>query len=217
MNRESSNALLKILEEPPQNRYLLLTSSHAGNLLPTIKSRVNEIAFPSPNITQTAQQMEKLLRQNEVVATEERIAKALQKHPYAPVLAYDYCLQKGDEVEQIIIQWLYDVWVLSKATIFPELPQLQAAIGDRVSLQQTKLKTIQLLISELILQRHQPPLDVAPSLEGSVNKMKQKILADMPNDSLLQVYQRLIQLTPQLQQINAQSKINAIIHQYKPI
>lgn len=39
MNRNAANALLKILEEPPANAFLLLVSHHPGRLLPTIRSR----------------------------------------------------------------------------------------------------------------------------------------------------------------------------------
>jgi DNA polymerase-3 subunit delta' len=36
----AANALLKVLEEPPANTHLILTSSEPGALLPTIRSRV---------------------------------------------------------------------------------------------------------------------------------------------------------------------------------
>jgi DNA polymerase III subunit delta' len=39
MNRNAANALLKILEEPPQRAILLLVSDNPGRLLPTIRSR----------------------------------------------------------------------------------------------------------------------------------------------------------------------------------
>jgi DNA polymerase-3 subunit delta' len=39
MNRNAANALLKILEEPPQKALLLLVSDNPGRILPTIRSR----------------------------------------------------------------------------------------------------------------------------------------------------------------------------------
>jgi DNA polymerase-3 subunit delta' len=42
---ESANALLKFLEEPPENVLLLLTTSTPGKLLTTIKSRLIEVPF----------------------------------------------------------------------------------------------------------------------------------------------------------------------------
>jgi DNA polymerase-3 subunit delta' len=45
MNAEAANALLKILEEPPQQTTLILTAPHRSELLPTIVSRCRQIAF----------------------------------------------------------------------------------------------------------------------------------------------------------------------------
>jgi DNA polymerase-3 subunit delta' len=43
MNRNASNAILKTLEEPPENCLLILLSKAPGNLLPTIRSRCMEL------------------------------------------------------------------------------------------------------------------------------------------------------------------------------
>ena len=45
MNRNAANALLKILEEPPERAILLLTSDNPGRLLPTIRSRCRLLAL----------------------------------------------------------------------------------------------------------------------------------------------------------------------------
>lgn len=45
LNRNSANALLKILEEPPQRGLLLLVSHAPGRLLPTIRSRCMQLAL----------------------------------------------------------------------------------------------------------------------------------------------------------------------------
>ena len=50
MNRNSANALLKILEEPPQRTLLLLVSHAPGGLLPTIRSRCRRLELaPLPD------------------------------------------------------------------------------------------------------------------------------------------------------------------------
>jgi DNA polymerase-3 subunit delta' len=46
MNASAANALLKTLEEPPPDTYLLLTSSRPGRLLPTIVSRCQALVIP---------------------------------------------------------------------------------------------------------------------------------------------------------------------------
>jgi DNA polymerase-3 subunit delta' len=45
LNREASNALLKILEEPPANTLFFLVSHAPGRLLPTIRSRCRRLPF----------------------------------------------------------------------------------------------------------------------------------------------------------------------------
>lgn len=45
LNKSAQNALLKILEEPPSGRYIVLVTSKPGTMLPTIKSRCRKILF----------------------------------------------------------------------------------------------------------------------------------------------------------------------------
>lgn len=48
MTESSANALLKTLEEPTNNTFLLLLSDQTERLLPTILSRCEKVALPSP-------------------------------------------------------------------------------------------------------------------------------------------------------------------------
>lgn len=48
MNMASANALLKVLEEPPNNTIFILVSHQVHRLLPTIMSRCQAIAMPVP-------------------------------------------------------------------------------------------------------------------------------------------------------------------------
>jgi DNA polymerase-3 subunit delta' len=43
---EAANALLKLLEEPPESTVLILTSGEPGRLLPTIRSRTTPLQLP---------------------------------------------------------------------------------------------------------------------------------------------------------------------------
>ncbi len=55
LNRQAANALLKMLEEPPQNAFFLLICHSVGGVLPTIKSRclmVNFKSLPDGDIAQ---------------------------------------------------------------------------------------------------------------------------------------------------------------------
>lgn len=46
LNREASNALLKVLEEPSKDTFFILLSSNLDSLLPTIQSRCAILRFP---------------------------------------------------------------------------------------------------------------------------------------------------------------------------
>jgi DNA polymerase-3 subunit delta' len=52
MNVNASNALLKSLEEPSGDTVLLLVS-HQPSLLPTIKSRCQQVTCPQPSLAQS--------------------------------------------------------------------------------------------------------------------------------------------------------------------
>jgi DNA polymerase III subunit delta' len=49
LSRESANALLKAIEEPPPNTRWLLLASRPAKLLPTIRSRALRLTMPSPS------------------------------------------------------------------------------------------------------------------------------------------------------------------------
>jgi DNA polymerase-3 subunit delta' len=48
LNREAANALLKTLEEPARDRYLLLVTDRPGQLAATIRSRCQRLEFRTP-------------------------------------------------------------------------------------------------------------------------------------------------------------------------
>lgn len=58
-SHEAANAFLKLLEEPPPYATLILTTSHPGALLPTIRSRVLGMrvgTVPAPDVAQLLQE-----------------------------------------------------------------------------------------------------------------------------------------------------------------
>ena len=77
----AANAFLKLLEEPPADTTIILTSSEPGALLPTIRSRV--VAVRAPLVTDTAvrafvenPEVRKLLDKEGKTGTAERIRTA---------------------------------------------------------------------------------------------------------------------------------------------
>ncbi|MFN3236629.1 MAG: DNA polymerase III subunit delta' [Pseudomonadales bacterium] len=52
MNRNSANALLKVMEEPPARNFLILISDEPAMLLPTIRSRAQRLILQMPGETE---------------------------------------------------------------------------------------------------------------------------------------------------------------------
>ncbi len=63
MNSSAANALLKVLEEPPVGKYLILTSSATSMILPTILSRCVKIKFTPPSLPSIEQWFKQELSQ----------------------------------------------------------------------------------------------------------------------------------------------------------
>ncbi len=70
LNRSSANAVLKILEEPPERALLLLVSHNPGRLLATIRSRCRHLAVPDLDDDVVA----KLFRQHDAGVSEADLA-----------------------------------------------------------------------------------------------------------------------------------------------
>ncbi len=69
MNAASSNSLLKILEEPPANSLLILTTSKLNSLLPTITGRCQKIKFDSiskPEMIEYLRKKDDCLKESEI-------------------------------------------------------------------------------------------------------------------------------------------------------
>ncbi len=73
LNLSSSNALLKILEEPKNNTYFFLISHQPSSLLPTIKSRCLKINLSSHNF----ENFKKILISQNVTSDDNEILKLL--------------------------------------------------------------------------------------------------------------------------------------------
>lgn len=79
MNTAAANALLKKLEEPPPDVLFILVTHQAQHLLPTIRSRCQQLAMPLPDVATSVA----WLRQQDVNDPEECLAAA----GYAPLSA----------------------------------------------------------------------------------------------------------------------------------
>ncbi|QJC35174.1 hypothetical protein GJT97_00435 [Enterobacteriaceae endosymbiont of Donacia proxima] len=84
LNIFSSNALLKILEEPPKNTYFFLQCNYKEELLPTIYSRCQFWNIFPPNEKISISWLKKNLQNNQIFKTKS-IKSALRICNYSPI------------------------------------------------------------------------------------------------------------------------------------
>ena len=100
MNEESSNALLKVLEEPPEKSILILTTSLPHLLLPTIVSRCQIIYFRRLNQKEVIE----VLRSRPGISEKEiKFVSVLSEGSPGKALSI---LERGLEERAEIISWL---------------------------------------------------------------------------------------------------------------
>lgn len=78
MTEAAANALLKTLEEPPQNNYLLVCPERFSRLLPTIRSRLTVYALPQPSRVEI---QDWLKRHGDLVIQDEALLAEAQRQP----------------------------------------------------------------------------------------------------------------------------------------
>ena len=83
MNSAASNALLKKLEEPPEQVLFILISHQPHHLLPTIRSRCQQVAMPVPD-TEAAMEW---LRQSGAASDVDKLRALLALSGYSPLAA----------------------------------------------------------------------------------------------------------------------------------
>ncbi len=63
MGDSSRNSMLKLLEEPPENCYFILTTTRKGAIIPTILSRVRVFNFPERSGDDSAEVIKRIFRE----------------------------------------------------------------------------------------------------------------------------------------------------------
>lgn len=97
LNPSSGNALLKTLEEPPGSAIIILLTTAAESVLPTIRSRCQQLAFSGV----PADDIETLLVARGVAAESARVAAALADGSIARALEFSSDASDADRQEII--------------------------------------------------------------------------------------------------------------------
>jgi DNA polymerase III subunit delta' len=123
LNPEAGNALLKVLEEPPDGTVLILTATQTSDLLPTIVSRCRRIRFnPLRRKTIADLLQEGLLRERQISERQQsapelaRALAAMAGGSYAKAMA----MASGDWV--VRRHWILESVGLLKPTSMTHLP-----------------------------------------------------------------------------------------------
>ncbi|MDO5059050.1 MAG: DNA polymerase III subunit delta' [Neisseria sp.] len=102
MNAQAANALLKILEEPPENVLFLLVSHSRDKLLPTIKSRCRQTVLPMPSESEALA----YLAQHHT----ENAAELLAFHGGAPLFEHD---EAQAQMREKLLNWFAEPRLLA--------------------------------------------------------------------------------------------------------
>lgn len=116
MNVNAANALLKTLEEPPNNVWLILVSSAPGRLPPTVWSRCQKVVVQPPNLEDASRWLD--LQAQAFDATQRRLA--LKMASGAPCLALSHL--EGGLTETAESVWEALVGIAKGEGLRPDLP-----------------------------------------------------------------------------------------------
>ena len=105
MNINSTNALLKILEEPPQNSLFFIISHNKDSIIPTIKSRCLNLQFRKfsndviESFLKTKISIDEVYRKN--LSVMDMTAFTLCKENQIPVVVFD--MNNSGNLKKVII------------------------------------------------------------------------------------------------------------------
>src|SRR5690554_2866800 len=160
LNVISANALLKVLEEPPQHTVFLIVADAPDRLLPTLLSRCRRLPLPVPPIQDSLD----WLKQNNVVDADTWLAAA----SHAPVRA----LRLATSGAKACPDWLVEL--LRVAALNEPSPDI-GAMADELEKQPADawIDTLQRLFVDLVLVRNGLSARYFPSLTA-VNTVAQQ-------------------------------------------
>ncbi|EGN75855.1 hypothetical protein A28LD_0906 [Idiomarina sp. A28L] len=140
MTLQAANALLKTLEEPPENTFIQLAASRYSQLLPTIRSRLLAYATPKPSQQEIKQWLQEHSQQaiTDTVLIELATTKPLsvlrQLQSNEEQLAYLGLLCKGqlvvekdlEKVHQMLATLLSEIQFAHRQAMMGEMPLVVA-------------------------------------------------------------------------------------------
>ena len=192
LNQSSSNALLKILEEPPPRAILLLVCSAPGRLLPTIRSRCRRL-----RLTAVADEpMSNLMRSFLPDLSAEERGRLITMAEGSPGRAITLAQDEGLAIAAIVDRLL------------AELPDVQPSrgyeIADALGRSETGFSTFMDLVRAGVAAA------VRDSVRGRADPEQERLVALRPLDSWSEVWEGLTKLQTETERF-ALDKRQAIV------
>lgn len=127
MHTGAANALLKTLEEPAGESFLLLETERFGSVLPTIRSRCQRINLTPPTHEQALSWLQEKAATAQQALSSEQANLALRIAQQAPLQAWQWIEQKNEQQHQL---WLEQLQGWTAGTL-----SLQQAVKSMSSLE----------------------------------------------------------------------------------
>lgn len=190
MTEAAANALLKTLEEPPQNTYFILSDVHNGQLLPTIRSRCQYYFIELPTLEHSIDWLK--LQNNLSQYSDNELATALLLNSNAPLAALHLLSTEQWQKRQIFQQTLQthlatnDFWsirdnFINQDDLLVRLHWFCTLLSDALKAQQKS--------GRFIINRDQVPLV--------------RLMARLATPKILKLYSLWLEVQQQLVTINS--------------
>ena len=127
MRIEAANALLKLLEEPPQNLMLILITANIYKILPTIKSRCQLVRFGPL----TEEEIKTIIRQHSKTIDESNLPLFIRLAGFNVKRTFDFLDKDILKMRELAIDFLRKVVLLHKAQELAAIIEPLAAKRDR--------------------------------------------------------------------------------------
>lgn len=177
-----ANALLKILEEPPEGTIFILTSSYPEKILTTILSRVRKVSFS--NVTDQVI-LEKLQTQTDAENLGEIITIAQGRPPVAVKLLKNYSLFEKEKN-----RFHHIAGILSKPELKSDFIFIEKLLESQNEIERF-LAALTRFLRTLILEKSRGQASLSPTQGGLSQKITYANLIKMQNKT--QETQKMLQ------------------------
>lgn len=177
LSLEAANALLKIIEEPPRNSIIILIANKIERILPTIRSRTQNIVFHSVPL-------DKIYDYLKEIGASPKLARELAEFSGgAPGLAITYYknldLWKRHKYHLNKMLEILDNPINDRLNWVDEQVKLSKLTGSRYAYFETLLNSYLRLVRDLVVIQISSEIDlIHPFLKNSLIKISKKYKSD---------------------------------------